>query len=90
VPVEATAPALVIVGIQMMQGIAELELKDFVEAVPCILTIVLMPLTFSISEGLALGFVFYCALMLFAGRARKVTPTGWVPGAIFLIHLLVR
>jgi AGZA family xanthine/uracil permease-like MFS transporter len=90
IPVEATAPALIVVGLLMMQGITELDLRDFIRAVPSILTIVLMPLTFSISEGLALGFVFYCALQLFAGRSREVSVTGWALGAIFLAHLLTR
>ena len=90
VPVEATAPALVIVGLLMMQGVSQLDLRDFVKAVPCILTIVMMPLTFSISEGLSIGFVFYCALMLLGGRAREVSATAWALGALFLAHLLTR
>jgi AGZA family xanthine/uracil permease-like MFS transporter len=90
IPAEATAPALVMVGLLMLQGITELDLKDFVRAVPCILTIILMPLTFSISEGLAIGFVFYCVLMLLCGRRREVTPMAWALGALFLAHLLAR
>jgi AGZA family xanthine/uracil permease-like MFS transporter len=90
IPVEATAPALVVVGCLMMQGVVDLELRDFIRAVPSILTIVLMPLTFSISEGLALGFIFYCGLMLLAGRWREVSLTGWILGVIFLLHLLTR
>jgi adenine/guanine/hypoxanthine permease len=90
IPVEATAPALVVVGVLMMQGVSALDLRDFVRAVPCVLTIVLMPLTFSISEGLALGFVSYCTLMLLTGRARGVTPMAWVLGALFLTHLVTR
>jgi AGZA family xanthine/uracil permease-like MFS transporter len=78
------------VGLLMMQGIRELELHDFVKVVPSILTIILMPLTFSISEGLAIGFVFYCALMLFCGRRREVSPMAWVLGVLFLAHLLTR
>jgi len=70
--------------------VVDLDLRDFVRAVPSILTIVLMPLTFSISEGLALGFVVYCGLMLFAGRRREVSLTGWILGIIFTLHLLTR
>jgi AGZA family xanthine/uracil permease-like MFS transporter len=90
IPAEATAPALIIVGILMTQGITTLDLRDFVRAVPCVLTIVLMPFTFSISEGLALGFVSYCGIMLLAGRARQVSIAAWVLGALFLVHLLTR
>jgi adenine/guanine/hypoxanthine permease len=90
IPVEATAPALVIVGLLMLQGLSRLDLRDFVKAVPCILTIVMMPLTFSISEGIAVGFVFHCILMLLSGRAREVSATAWALGALFLAHLVTR
>jgi AGZA family xanthine/uracil permease-like MFS transporter len=74
----------------MMQNISTLDLRDFVKAVACVLTIVLMPLTFSISEGLAIGFVIYAALMLGTGRAREVSLTTWVLAALFLLHLVFR
>jgi len=90
IPVEATAPALVIVGLLMLQGLSRLDLRDFVKAVPCVLTIVMMPLTFSISEGIAIGFVFYCLLMLLCGRAREVSVTAWALGVLFLAHLVMR
>jgi AGZA family xanthine/uracil permease-like MFS transporter len=90
IPTVATAPALVIVGLLMMQGLAKLDLRDFVKAVPCILTIVMMPLTFSISEGIAIGFAFYCVLMLLCGRAREVSGMAWALGVLFLAHLVTR
>ena len=90
IPAEATAPALVIVGVLMMQSAVELDLRDFAKAVPCVLTIALMPLTFSISEGLAIGFVIYAAFQLGAGRARQVSMTAWLLAAVFLLHLVFR
>lgn len=90
IPAEAIAPALIIVGILMMQNIAELDLRDFVRATPCLLTIVLMPLTFSISEGLAIGFVVYAALMLGTARAREMSLTSWILAGLFLLHLIFR
>lgn len=90
IPAEATAPALVVVGILMMQNMQKLNLRDFVYAVPCVLIIVLMPLAFSISEGLAIGFIVYAALMLGSGRAREVSLTAWLLAAIFLLHLIFR
>ncbi|MEA3207776.1 MAG: adenine/guanine/hypoxanthine permease [Chthoniobacter sp.] len=90
IPAEATAPALVIVGVLMMQSIAGLDLRDFAKAVPCVLTIALMPLTFSISEGLAIGFVIYAAFQLGAGRAREVSATAWILAALFLLQLVFR
>jgi AGZA family xanthine/uracil permease-like MFS transporter len=90
IPAEATAPALVIVGVLMMQSIVELDLRKFSTALPTVLTIALMPLTFSISEGLAIGFVVYAAFRLGIGRAREVSVTAWILAALFLVHLIFR
>jgi AGZA family xanthine/uracil permease-like MFS transporter len=90
IPAEATAPALVVVGILMMQNITRLNFRDFVYAVPCVLIIIMMPLAFSISEGIAIGFVVYAALMMGSGRFREVSLTAWLLAAIFLLHLLFR
>ncbi len=90
VPALATAPALVVVGIFMMQGVTRLDLSDFSVAAPCVLTMLLMPLTSSISEGLSLGFLCYVVLQLGTGRARELTPTAWVLGALFLLHVVLR
>ncbi len=90
IPAAATAPALVIVGVFMMQGIAALDLKDFAKAVPAVLIMLLMPMTFSISEGLAIGFVVYVAFKLGTGRGREVPVMGYVLGAFFLAHLIWR
>ena len=90
VPVAATAPALVVVGIFMMQGITKLDLGDFAKAVPAVLIMMLMPLTFSISEGLAIGFVVYVAFMLGTGRFREVSWMGWILGGMFFMHLVFK
>lgn len=90
IPGVATAPALVIVGIFMMQSTARLDLGDFAKAVPAVLTMVLMPLSFSISEGLSIGFVSYVALMLGIGRGREVTWVGYLLALLFLLHMLWR
>jgi AGZA family xanthine/uracil permease-like MFS transporter len=90
IPAEATAPALVIVGVLMMQSAAELDLRDFASAVPCVLTMLLMPLTFSISDGLAIGFIVYALFMLGAGRAKQLSLTAWILSAFFLLHLFLR
>jgi len=88
IPAAATAPALVIVGVFMMQSVTELDLKDFAKAVPAVVTMLAMPLTFSIAEGIALGFVVYVFFMLGIGRAREVKPLSWVLGLLFLAHLI--
>ncbi len=90
IPPQATAPALVLVGVYMMQGIAQVPLADFANAVPAVLTIVLMPLTFSISEGIAIGFVVYAVVMIGVGRGRQLSAIACVLAALFALHLFFR
>ncbi|MCX6861711.1 MAG: NCS2 family permease, partial [Verrucomicrobia bacterium] len=90
IPEVATAPVLVLVGIFMMQSIAELDLKDFSKAVPAVITMIAMPLTFSIAEGIALGFVAYIGFSLLTGRARTVPLLAHLLGLLFLAHLIFR
>lgn len=86
IPAVATAPALIIVGIFMTQGILEIDLADFAKAVPAFVTIVTMPLTFSISEGIALGFLVYVVLQIALGKAKEIKPLAWVLGLLFIAH----
>ncbi|HEY5752801.1 MAG TPA: NCS2 family permease [Chthoniobacterales bacterium] len=86
IPAVATAPALIIVGIFMTQGILEIDLADFAKAVPAFVTIVTMPLTFSISEGIALGFLVYVVLQIALGKAKEIKPLAWILGLLFIAH----
>jgi AGZA family xanthine/uracil permease-like MFS transporter len=90
IPAVATAPALVIVGIFMMQSTAKLDLGDFTKAVPAVLTMILMPLSFSISEGLSIGFLVYVCLMVGIGRRKEVSFIGYLLAVLFLLHLVWR
>jgi AGZA family xanthine/uracil permease-like MFS transporter len=90
IPVAATAPALVVVGIFMMQGISELDLHDFAKAAPAVVIIVAMPLTFSIAEGIALGLVVYALVMAGCGRGREVTPLSYGLAILSAAHLYFR
>lgn len=90
IPAAATAPALVIVGIFMMQSVVELDLKDFSKAVPAVVTMLAMPLTFSIAEGISLGFVVYVGMNLLIGRGRTVRPLAYVLALLFLFHLIAK
>ena len=90
IPAAATAPALVIVGVFMMQSVTEIDWKDFGVAVPAALTILTMPLTFSISEGIAVGFFVYVVLMLGLGRGRQVSWLAYGLAAVFAVHFLTR
>ena len=90
IPGVATAPALVIVGVFMMQSIAELDLRDFPRAVPVVLTLLAMPLAFSIAEGIAIGIAVHVLLNAGIGRARSISPVAWVLAALCLLHLYFR
>jgi AGZA family xanthine/uracil permease-like MFS transporter len=88
IPAVATAPALVIVGAFMMQGLAELDLRDFEKAAPAFVTILAMPLAFSISEGVAFGLLTYVGLRVGTGKAREVGLVTYVLAFLFILHFL--
>ena len=69
---QATAPALVLVGVMMMTDVSKLHLGDFADAVPAFVCIALMPLTYSISDGILMGLITYVLLRIFAGRYREL------------------
>jgi AGZA family xanthine/uracil permease-like MFS transporter len=89
VPVFATAPALIIVGIFMLRGVSQIDFHDFEVALPSFLTLILMPLTFSISTGLAFGFSSYVLLKLMRGRVKECDPVLIVIALLSLISLAI-
>jgi adenine/guanine/hypoxanthine permease len=68
-----TAPALTIVGAMMMQNVAKIDWNDYTESVPAFLIIVGIPFSYSIADGLALGFISYAVVKGFSGRAREIS-----------------
>jgi len=78
VPAAATAPALILVGVFMMQGLTELNWRKYDEAIPAFLTITLMPFTYSIANGITFGLIAYVLLQVLSGRARAVHPILYV------------
>jgi AGZA family xanthine/uracil permease-like MFS transporter len=86
VPSAATAPALVIVGIFMMQSVIEIDMKDFTVAAPAVLTILAIPLTFSIAEGIGLGLITATVLAVALGRPKSLTPVGYAVAAVFFLE----
>ena len=89
VPSEATAPILILVGLFMMSPIFKINLDDYTEAIPAFLTIIMMPLTYSIAEGIVFGIMSYVLLKLFTGKYRQVSPIMYGLAIIFVIkHLL--
>ncbi len=79
-----TAPALIIVGSMMVRNIKDIEWDNVLEAIPAFLFVVGIPLTFSIQDGFAFGFISYPLLMLLAGKGREVSPLLYILGLIFL------
>jgi Permeases len=88
VPPVAVAPALVVVGIVMFEGVLDLDFRRFEIAAPAILTILAMPLTFSISTGIGLGLIVLSVLALGTGHRREVTGLTYGLAAVFLLHFL--
>ena len=78
VPAFATAPALLYIGVQMMRSVIEIEWHDITEAAPAFLTIAFMPFTYSIADGIAMGFISYAVIKLVCGRAKEVPPMVWI------------
>jgi len=88
VPFEAAATALVVVGFLMMTGIRNIDWADYEIAIPAFLTIVLMPFTYSISNGIGAGVITYALIKLVRGKAREVHPLMWGVAALFLLYFL--
>ena len=88
IPAAATAPALILVGALMMAHATEIDWTDLRNAIPAFLTIIAIPMTFSIANGLAFGFLSYTLLQLLTGRARDVSPFVYILSAILLLRFL--
>jgi AGZA family xanthine/uracil permease-like MFS transporter len=86
IPTAATAPALVIVGVFMMQAVVEVDMRDFKIATPVVLTMLGIPLTFSIAEGIGLGLICAAILAVALGEPRKMTPFGYMVAGVFVLE----
>ena len=88
VPAAATAPVLIIVGTMMFSGVTDLHLDDLSEAIPAFITIVTMPLAYSIADGILLGVISYVILNLTGGRHRKLSAGMYVLAALFVLKYI--
>ena len=88
IPAYATAPTLVIVGVLMMSNVTTIRWGDLGEAIPAFLTIFMIPLTFSIAEGLAIGFITYPLVKAFQGKAHEVPIPTWILAAVFVARFV--
>ena len=89
VPAYATAPALLFVGCLMARGLSEIDWDDVTEYAPAVVTALAMPFTFSIANGIALGFIAYAVVKLLSGRFAEATPAMLVLAALFVIRYAV-
>jgi len=89
IPLVATAPALIYVGCLMMSHIKEVDFQDLTEAFPAFLTIAMMPLTFSIANGIAFGLISYTLIKLFTGRIKEVKPAAVVIAIVFVLQYVL-
>jgi len=88
VPAYATAPALLYVASLMLRDLIDLDWNETTESVPAVVTALAMPLTYSIANGLAFGFITYAALKLFTGKWREAHPMSWIICAVFLVRFI--
>ena len=90
VPGFATAPPLILVGALMMSEVGKINFKDFTDGLPAFLTIIMMPLTSSIANGFAFGFISYSFIKTLGGKAREVSIIMWLVSIAFIINLFMR
>jgi AGZA family xanthine/uracil permease-like MFS transporter len=89
IPSAATAPALIIVGLFMLTPVKDIDLSDFTESIPAFLTMIMMPLSYSIAEGLVFGILSYVVLKAFTGKMKEIPLVTWIVGIFFILkHLL--
>ena len=89
IPAAATTPVLVLVGLMMMSSVLKINFDDYAEAIPAFICVLLMPLTYSISEGIVLGHLSYIFINLLSGNYKKMTVGMYILAIFFLIKFLV-
>lgn len=89
VPTYATAPALIFVAVLMTQGLVDLDWSDSTESAPVVLTAIAMPLTYSVTTGIAFGFISYTIIKLLSGRHRDIHPVLYAVAILFAVKLAI-
>ena len=88
IPGAATAPALVIVGVMMMGPIVKIDWEDYSESIPAFITVLLMPVAYSISDGILIGVISYVLLNAVSGKFKKISITMWVLAVLFILKYI--
>ena len=89
IPSAATAPALIIIGVYMLQSCIQINWHDWEEAFPCFLTIAMMPFAYSISDGIGFGFISYTVIKVFRGKFKEVPVMIYLLSAIFIVQYIL-
>lgn len=88
IPSAATAPVLIIVGLLMLEPIRNIDFSDYTESIPAFVCILLMPMTYSISDGILLGVIMYVLLNICCGRFKKLTPMMYILALLFILKYI--
>jgi AGZA family xanthine/uracil permease-like MFS transporter len=89
VPTQATSPALVAVGIMMISSFKEIKWDDMEEAIPAFFAAIFMALNYSISYGIAGGFIFYVIVKIVKGKVKEISPVVWVASLLFIANFII-
>ncbi len=88
IPSAATAPVLIIVGLLMLEPIRNIDFTDYTESIPAFVTVLLMPMAYSISDGILIGMIFYVLLNVCCGKFRKLSPTMYILALLFILKYI--
>ena len=88
IPSAATAAVLIIVGLFMLEPIKNIPLNDYAEAIPAFVCLILMPLAYSISDGILIGMIFYVLFNLMCGNFKRITPTMYILAVMFILKYI--
>lgn len=89
VPAEATAPILIMIGVMMLSSFKEIDWQDLSEAIPAFFAAIFMGFAYSISYGIAFGFMSYCLIKVIQGKAKEIHPVLWITTALFVINFVI-
>jgi AGZA family xanthine/uracil permease-like MFS transporter len=89
VPASAVSPILILIGVLMLQNIVHISMDDLTESFPTLLIIVLIPLTYSIADGMAIGFILYPLMKLLIGKGKEVHPALYLIAILFMSNFVI-
>ena len=88
IPSSATAPVLIIVGLLMFESVVKIDMTDYSESIPAFLCVIMMPMSYSISNGILIGMILYVALNVICGKFKKITPVMYLLATLFVMKFI--